>query len=56
MLLKFRLESFSKPVDMYFVSKYFFIIYLLILVGTPNPTWIGVEYEKSQWSPSGLGI
>ena len=25
-------------------------------VGTPNPTWVGVEYEKSQWSPSELGI
>ena len=25
-------------------------------VGTPNPTWVGVECEKSQWSPSDLGI
>ena len=25
-------------------------------VGTPNPTWVGVECEKSQWSPSDLGM
>ena len=25
-------------------------------VGTPNPTWVGVECKKSQWSPSDLGI
>ena len=25
-------------------------------VGTPNPLWVGVEWEKSQWSPSDLGI
>ena len=25
-------------------------------VGTPNLTWVGVECEKSQWSPSDLGI
>ena len=28
----------------------------LAIVGTPNPTWVGVECEKSQWSPSDLGI
>ena len=25
-------------------------------VGTPNPTWVGVECKKSQWSPSDLGM
>ena len=29
---------------------------VIFFVGTPNPTWVGVEYEKSQWSPSDLGI
>ena len=24
--------------------------------GTPNPPWVGVECEKSQWSPSDLGM
>ena len=24
--------------------------------GTPNPLWVGVECEKSQWSPSDLGM
>ena len=25
-------------------------------LGTPNPLWVGVECEKSQWSPSDLGM
>ena len=29
---------------------------LVSSVGTPNPTWVGVEFEKSQWSPSDLGM
>ena len=27
-----------------------------VSVGTPNPTWVGVECKKSQWSPSDLGM
>ena len=33
-----------------------FVKLVLHYVGTPNPTWVGVECEKSQWSPSDLGM